>query len=68
MNIKLFYNVPWYMHHDRLEGRDNLKRGERCGEVGQAVECCGMRGDGEKLGSVLGETKLLKLFKCFANR
>lgn len=24
--------------------------------------------DGEKLGSVLGETKLLKLFKCFANR
>ena len=53
------------MHHDRLEGRDNLKRGERCGKVGQAVECCGMRGDGEKLGSVFGETKLFKAFQMF---
>lgn len=25
MNIKLFYNVPWYVHHDRLEAKDNLK-------------------------------------------
>lgn len=25
MNIKLFYNVPWDIHHDRLEAKDNLK-------------------------------------------
>lgn len=43
MNIKLFYNVPWYMHHNRLEAKDNLKaEGKAVGwgedEMGQGAE------------------------------
>ena len=65
MNIKLFYNVPWYMHHDRLEAKDNLKRGERRGEAGRGAECW-LGEDCEELGfGVLGETKLFKNFQMF---
>lgn len=34
MSIKLFYNVPWYMHHDRLEARQSQSRGEGGGGQG----------------------------------
>lgn len=60
MNIKLFYNVPWYVHHDRLEAKDNLKAevkvvvggGMKLGELRVERGC-------EKLCfRVLGETKL----------
>lgn len=44
MNIKLFYNVPWYMHHDRLEAKESFKIKQRQGEgklvVGREVRNC----------------------------
>lgn len=44
MNIKLFYNVPWYMHHNILEAKDNRSaEGRRAGwgedGMGQGAEC-----------------------------
>lgn len=64
MNIKLFYNVPWNIHHDRLEAKENLKA-----EV-KGVEDGGMKLGRAKCGGVseelcfrvLGETKLFKFF------
>lgn len=39
MNIKLFYNVPWYMHHNILEAKGNLKAEGRA--VGQGEDGMG---------------------------
>lgn len=60
MNIKLFYKVLWYIHHDRLEAKDNLKAevkvmvGGRMELGEQSVE----RGCKELCFRVLGGTKL----------
>lgn len=63
MSIKLFYNVPWYMHHDRLEARQSQSRGEGGGgQGGDGVDgelSVGVGGISEELCfRVLGETKL----------
>lgn len=53
------------MHHDRLEAKDNLKRGGRRGKAGQGAECW-LWGNCEGLGfGVLGETKLFKTCQMF---
>lgn len=67
MNIKLFYNVPWHMHYDRLEAKDHLQRGVR---GGSGMGSCMLGGGTVKnlASELLVQQNYLNIFKCFAKR